>query len=318
MKKIGMMLVAVFLLNLSGCQSIVTHQILHAESYPFEKALEQQLYQEFDIEKRQSCDENNTCIPYLFAPSKSHKEKIKSTYAANFTGNPFESSLHILREDTPVFDGSLVIIHGFRGSKEWMMLTATYFQFLGFEVYLVDLLGHGESQAPKGFGVKDSIHITSFVEREIPTTKPLYLLGNSMGGLAAINISKALEVKGMILQAPMIQFDQAVQGYIGNNNAWYSYFLSDSLLGDAANEALELAGVELKDTNPLSQLPTLQIPTLLFASDIDQVSPYKTYSAFESSNVKVVKVKGREHAYMSMINQSNHQSIVSWLSSISK
>ena len=37
----------------------------------------------------------------------------------------------------------------------------------------MDLLGHGESQAQKGFGVKDSIHITSFVEREAEKVAPI-------------------------------------------------------------------------------------------------------------------------------------------------
>jgi pimeloyl-ACP methyl ester carboxylesterase len=92
---------------------------------------------------------------------------MKTTIEADFTGKSFESTLHITRDKLPAFSGNVIILHGFRGSKEWMAISAAYFQFLGFNVFIPDLLGHGESNQPKGFGVKDVDYLLDFIDREI-------------------------------------------------------------------------------------------------------------------------------------------------------
>jgi len=297
----------------SGCQSLVTQQIETAKSYPFDNQMVQQMKTEYGLEKKHSCWQENKCYSYLYAPEQSARQHMKTTIEADFTGKSFESKLHIMRDKLPTFSGNVIILHGFRGSKEWMAISAAYFQFLGFNVFIPDLLGHGESNQAKGFGVKDVDYLLDFINREISQNTPLLIVGNSMGALPALNLATKVTSLGIILQAPMIRFDKAVPAYLNDNSPWYQFLLSDQVLADGAAAALVNADIELSSTDISTSLSTTSTPTLIFASNTDSVAPYAKYQTFDSDLIKVIEVKNRQHAYMSMIGQQEHKVIVDWM-----
>lgn len=297
----------------SGCQSLVTQQIETAESYPFNNQMVQQMKAEYGLERKRSCWLENQCYSYLYAPEQSTRQHMKTTIEADFTGKSFESKLHITRDKLPAFSGNVIILHGFRGSKEWMAVSAAYFQFLGFNVFIPDLLGHGESNQAKGFGVKDVDYLLDFIDREISQNTPILIVGNSMGALPALNLATKVASLGVILQAPMIRFDKAVPAYLNDISPWYQFMLSDQVLADGAAAALVNADIELSSTDISTSLRTISIPTLIFASNTDSVAPYAKYQTFDSELIKVIEVKNRQHAYMSMIGQEEHQVIVDWM-----
>jgi hypothetical protein len=190
------------------------------------------------------------------------------------------------------------------------------FNFLGFNVFLVDLLGHGDSLAKKGFGVNDSEYLLDFIDTEIGSDEPLYIVGNSMGSISAITISKKRQITGVILQAPMIQFDDAVPAYALDSPQWYSVFLSDSTLRKAAIEALAERGIKPDQTNTSLLLNETNTAVLIFASNTDNVSPHQHFAMFDYNNVEVIEVKNRHHAYMSIIGQDEHVVILEWLNNL--
>ena len=297
----------------SGCSSIIERQILNANSYEFDAGIMEQFADELSLEQRTFCIQKNECFPYIYAPKNTESESLNTTFNMNFTGVEFESILSLRRDELPDMKGNVLIIHGFRGSKEWMVTSAAYFQFLGLNVYLVDLLGHGENTLEKGFGVLDIPFMKQFVLAEIKAEVPLYIVGNSMGSSPAIALAKANNVKGVILQAPMIRFDQAVPAYVKDRNAWYSSFLSNDSLQKGADGALQSRNIKSEETDIADALSNVSKPVLIFASNSDSVSPYNFWKSFESEFVEIVQVERRQHAYMAMIGQSEHMAITSWL-----
>lgn len=306
-------MVVLSILLITGCQSLVKTALLNAKSYPTLVDKTAQLKQEFNIQEQQFCDTQLACYAYYFAPNKGDKKKLSMNINAHFTDKKYASSLLIQRQDVPTFSGSVVIIHGFRGSKDWSLLSAAYWQFLGFDVYIFDLLGHGDLSTPKGFGVKDSQYIQRFIEQNLDSSKAIIAVGNSMGGLVATTLANKGVVSAAFLQAPMTQFDQSLLGYFKDTKPWYGFLLSANTLQQGANKALQEVGLSRAQTNTIDQLKVSTAPFLIFASNTDSVSPYSVFKPLQSSNIQVLEINNVEHAYMSMIGQFEHEHIVQWL-----
>jgi len=302
-------------LTLTSCASIVENQIKNTKSYSASKHVTQQLKTEFDIETRKHCDSVIGCYNYYFAPNKADKSELKMNNNAHFTDTPYSTSLSLERNNAPAFDGTVVVIHGFGGSKDWSLITAGYFQFLGFDVYIFDLLGHGELKTNKGYGIKDAQYLQRFIMNSIDTTKPIIAVGNSMGGLVATTLLHKGVVDGAILQAPMTRFDESLVNYIRDREPWYSPLLSDDTLETAARTALKKKGLDISETDTISLLKEIAAPVLVFASNIDGVSPYDKFALLNRDNIEVVEIDQVEHAYMAMIGQYEHERISLWISS---
>jgi pimeloyl-ACP methyl ester carboxylesterase len=292
---------------------VVKHGLLNANSYPASASVTAQLKDEFDIKRREFCDTKLGCYDYYFAANKAGKQKLSINNKAHFTDKPYSTSLTVNRDDVPSFKGSVVLVHGFRGSKDWSLMSAAYFQFLGFDVYIFDLLGHGELATTKGFGVADTQYIQRFIESQLDSSDPIIAVGYSMGGLVATSLLNQNTVGGAILQAPMTRFDDALLGYFKDRAPWYSVFLSDSTIRNGANSALKEVGLSAQDTNTISLLETSTSPLLVFSSTVDSVAPHPTFAALKNTHINVIKVDDVEHAYMSMIGQAEHTEILLWL-----
>lgn len=293
--------------------SVVKNEIINAKSYPASPETTGQLITEFDIEIHRYCDLEFDCYNYYFAPNKAQKQKLSLNIDAQFTDKAHSTSLLVERGDIPQFTGNVIILHGFRGSKDWSLISAAYFQFLGFDVYLLDLLGHGELDVDKGFGVTDVAYIQRFVENQLDGVKPTLVVGNSMGGLVATSLVNQDVADGAILQAPMTRFDHSLVAYVRDRQPWYGILLSNDTLQTAANQALQEQGLTAVQTNTINLLQESHSPVLIFASNTDGVAPYAAYAPLHGDNINVVEIDQVEHAYMSMIGQSEHENIVDWL-----
>ena len=306
-------IIAISLSFLSGCQNLLSYSLLNAKSYPASQTATKQILDEFGAEKRQFCDSTLGCIDYYFAPSLSDRNSLDMNLRADFTGSERNISLDLKREELGAYSGNIILLHGFRGSKEWMLTSAGYFQFLGFDVYIFDLLGHGELDVAKGFGVKDSEYISRFAKANIDQSKPTIAVGYSMGGLLASRLNASDIAAGAILQAPITRFDESLVGYFRDNQPWYSFIFSDRILRDGAQSALNKTGVQLEQTDTLNLINSIDSPTLIFASTIDSVSPYSSFRGLSQDKVVVYNVESVQHAYMSMIGSKEHEQIVDWL-----
>lgn len=84
---------------------------------------------------------------------------------------------------------SVLIIHGLHEHCERYSAMAGKLNEAGIDVYTFDLRGHGKSEGERFFvqSIDEYVEDVSSILSQIPRTKPLFLLGHSMGGLIAVH-----------------------------------------------------------------------------------------------------------------------------------
>ncbi|WP_444908141.1 alpha/beta hydrolase [Microbulbifer sp. SSSA008] len=305
----------------SACSQRIASFIDNAEDYSFNNRLTADQIKDLDFKKDKYCPlQKKNCISYYYGPpltdnklqySVKHGEGDKeNNVKIDLTRNSMERS----------YDGTVILLHGFRTSKDFMINSALYFRFLGFQVVVPDLLGHGDSGGNKKYGVDDSNYINHLIDNLIKEgvikDEDIYILGNSMGALTAAHISsQRQDISGIILSAPMPSFDEAVYNYAKRDHPLLSKIIPEKDFRKGAILALEKAKINLDDTKIIPLLKSSKVPTLLILSDSDQISPYVDYENLKKDNVTLIKITGRYHPSMNTIGEVEHKEIIKWLNS---
>jgi alpha-beta hydrolase superfamily lysophospholipase len=105
----------------------------------------------------------------------------------------------------------IAIVHGFGEYTGLYAQAAEFFVERGLAVFAGDLRGHGQSPGPRGFirewkdFRQDVQSLIQVVRGEFPST-PVFLLGNSLGGLIAAEYAQHHQdrLRGLILLSPAL------------------------------------------------------------------------------------------------------------------
>ena len=118
---------------------------------------------------------------------------------------------YLWRSKRPV--AALLLQHGFAEYAERYVRQygglIPKLQAIGFDVYALDLAGHGDSAGRRGMvDVRQAVAQHTAARRAIGSDQPLYLLGHSLGGLitAASVVSSPSMVAGVVLTSPALLF----------------------------------------------------------------------------------------------------------------
>ena len=226
---------------------------------------------------------HEVCLSYLSAAPMLERRKLGYKVQIDSPRAQDEVSLELTRELEPqVFQGTVLLLHGFGASKEFMANSALYFRFLGFRVIAPDLLGQGESGGQLSFGIKDAAVLDELMAQQALQDAPIYVLGNSLGSVAATYLTTRRKTDGLILLAPMPRFDRAAVSYIKNYSPLLAWWLTGNSIRDGAIQALAQAQVELQQTDIKPLIASLQTPVLILASPEDPVAPYADFSDLQS------------------------------------
>ncbi|MFA0790108.1 alpha/beta hydrolase [Microbulbifer echini] len=319
MKRIKLFLTISSCILISSCAFNISEYIASSKSLSYNHIISNEQIKSWGFNKNNYCDkQRNLCISYFHAaPLKGGRLKYSiETGSGNQTSQvDFSIDKEKLKNS---YSGTIVLLHGFRISKEFMLNSALYFRLLGFQVVIPDLLGHGESEGHKEYGVGDSEVINrlmdDLIHKDIIESKPIYLLGNSMGSLTAARITQSRQdICGLILQAPMLKFDQAVYNYAKENFPLLSKALSEEEIRKGALIALEGVNIGLLETQIEPLLTKSSVPVLLFASNTDSISPYDHFRTLNQDHIEVVLLKDRNHPGMAVIGEIEHSALQDWL-----
>lgn len=313
----GMLAIAFHCAAMSGCASVVAEYISRPQNHDFSNISTTSQLQEQGFVRHEFCPAREVrCMSYLTAPPLL-SPKIMAYEVQIDTAKRLERiALRLDRADTPAsFRGTVLLLHGFRASKEFMANTALYFRFLGFDVVMPDLLGHGATGGKVGFGIADSEMLSELLDDLPEKRSPLYVVGNSMGALAAVYLAhRRGDVRGLILQAPMPVLDLAARNYIESYSPMLSKFLTRRSIDAGVERALRDAGVTLQQTDIKPLVTSLQLPVLIFASPADPVSSFDDFLSLENRTVTLKKIPDRSHPAMSVVGQDEADVIKQWLS----
>ena len=130
--------------------------------------------------------------------------------------------------------GCFILVHGWSSNKSDMLRYADPLIASGYYVLLVDVLGHGESDAiQKQVSIKSFVQsikgMIDYVEGRSDIHKEIYVLGHSLGGTAA-SIANATDVRvqAVITDSMPTSLKSISQSMAGNINMLYipfSWFL---------------------------------------------------------------------------------------------
>ncbi|USD37783.1 MULTISPECIES: alpha/beta hydrolase [Ferrimonas] len=296
--------VGVLLGLLCGCSTMVAKRITDFDSVTLAPSQRQELAQQGFNDGR-FCLQGR-CLHYLTGKPL-HSTRLRSSLQID----GHESQLLLSRDQLPRRVGTVVLLHGFRMTKELMSANGLYWRFLGYRVLIPDLPGHGGSHSDFSFGTQDGRLLSAWLDDQSQLTYPLYLFGNSMGAVAAAHLAAARnDVSGLILQAPMLGLEQSVLNF---PRPWYLGWIPDDSMRQGARQALTTLSLQESQLDIRQLLPELALPTLIFASDGDAVSPYAELQPLRSNRIKVVNVPNLTHPQLALIGNAEHRQIQAWL-----
>ncbi|RUO39492.1 hypothetical protein CWE22_09340 [Pseudidiomarina aestuarii] len=311
---------------LSGCATIVERNMLKRVPPADIFELEPNFYEEMNINQRTFCLPHlGGCTDYWFIESLDDEtnEKLRFTYSLEINGVETSDEVKFLREDFPYERrGSVVLAHGYGGDKSIWLFQAMYLRFMGYNVIVPDLQGHGGSSIDQpSFGYHDAEFISALLdslpERELP--QPLIAAGVSMGGVTASRLAIMRDdVDASILFAPMAKFDDATLSVIKMMMPRFSKLLPEDSVREAVADALVAAEVPEGGADTLTYIPQLDVPTLIYVSDVDPVAPFEVYQQLAESrpHIQVQPVLGRHHVEILKLDEAMHESLFKWLQTI--
>lgn len=342
------------IITLSGCASLISRSALHPPKLNLD-ILPAEEIQAIGYTSGYFCQNKTTlCISYLHAsaydddaafntyrhvadwqqqaPFESRAMEVRlrhSPYTATKPEVGYNIQLHTTRGNDDItlllgssgFDhssarGTYVLIHGFRTNKASLFFIAETMRYEGFDVILVDLLGHGESTGQFTFSGKPDAELISALldSRTAALTTPLHVAGMSMGGTTATHLASIRDdIQSLLLLAPMLEFVDAFAD-AGRAYTRSAYLVPLRTLHKSAQYALNEVQTAQEDTAVVQQVGELGIPVLILGSANDRISSLTKLQALESDGVRVHDVKPpRTHHGMILWNMDDIQVWHQWL-----
>lgn len=178
--------------------------------------------------------------------------------------------------------GTVLICHGFSGSKATMLDKSDVFHELGYDTFLIDFMGSGGSEGNQttiGFYEAQQV-CSAFRYLKEQTPKPVILFGTSMGAAAIMKAvsDSSLQAEALILECPFGTMQETVEARFHNMRV--PTFPMAGLLvfwGGVQN------GFHAFSHNPATYAAHIRVPTLLMYGEKDlNVSRRETDCIFAS------------------------------------
>ncbi|HVF45831.1 MAG TPA: alpha/beta fold hydrolase [Pyrinomonadaceae bacterium] len=164
--------------------------------------------------------------------------------------------------------GTVVLMHGVRGSRLNMLGRARFLSAAGYTVLLFDFQAHGESEGSRittGYlESRDARAAVDFVRAGAPGER-VGVLGVSMGGAAALLAEPPLDVDALVLEMVYPTIEQAIDDRLRMSvGAWGVVFRP--LLTSQLRLRL---GISADDLHPIDHAPKVTAPKLFVAGAED-------------------------------------------------
>jgi len=307
-------LLTLLLVLLSACTSLVTNRIQHPEIMAIDLPGEQQGLPE--LTHRWCPDDGKSCLDYIDIPAAAELVQFGKIQV-----NVLDITIGEMQEKLDLTTNTgwtrkdlvLVLFPGFAASKQSVMLYALWFHSLGYRVVVVP----GPNEAEDfNFGLTTAKQVQLWLNQPSQPDSHYVAVGFSMGIVAATAFAQAEpKVVGTIGLAPMQRFDLAVMAYETYfEKKWWSWLISDKKLTAAIEQTLDQANVSLEETDVRTHFTK---PTLLLASDSDQMAPYQYYYGLDNPCVELIELENFQHIQIiSFPWEPIRQPIERWLDAI--
>jgi fermentation-respiration switch protein FrsA (DUF1100 family) len=169
--------------------------------------------------------------------------------------------------------GAVLLLHGVNADRLQMLDRARLFHREGFAVLLFDFQAEGESPgAAITFGyleAKDARAAFDELRRRVPGER-VAVLGESLGGAAAVLSDPPLEADAMVLEAVFASFDTAVENRIAMHLGPPGPLLAPLLTPLLTWQLRPRLGFGTDALRPAAHVANLHMPLLIIGGDADR------------------------------------------------
>lgn len=163
----------------------------------------------------------------------------------------------------------VLLLHGQRSDRRAMLSRARLLRQYGYSSLLIDLQGHGESPGERlTFGHREAAgaHAAVALLRARPDCGKVAVIGQSLGGAAALLGERPLEVDAMVLEAVYSDIELAAR----NRLQMRFGALGDWLLPLLTLQLQPRLGVSIEQLKPIERIDEVRSPLLLMAGSDDR------------------------------------------------
>ncbi len=310
------LLLIILVVLLPACTALVSKQIQHPEIIDIDIPGTRQGLAE--LTHRWCPDDGKSCLDYIDIPAAAELVQFGKIQISvlDITIDGMQEKLDLsTNANWTEKDLVLVLFPGFAASKKSVMMYALWFHSLGYRVIVVP----GPNEAENfNFGLTTARDTQRLLQQQSPSDSGFVAVGFSMGIIAATAFSQAEpRVVGTIGLAPMQRFDLAMMAYEKYfEKKWWSWLITDKKLTAALEQTLEQANMSLAATDVRTQFTK---PTLLLASESDQMAPYQYYYGLDNPCVELIELENFQHMQIvSFPWEPIRQPIEHWLESITE
>lgn len=213
----------------------------------------------------------------------------------------------------------ILLLHGVRSDRREMVGRAIFFRNEGYPSLAIDLQAHGETPGNEiTFGYKEAESAQQGVTflRTAKGCKNVIVLGNSLGGAAALLGAKPLNVDGYILEGVYSNIERAVKNRLN---------IRVGALGDYIAPLLYIQiplrlGIDLTELQPAEAIRNVKAPVLILNGTEDhRTTKEDALMLFENAPEPktLVWINGAGHTNLFEFNRSIYgKAVLNFLSEI--
>ncbi len=169
--------------------------------------------------------------------------------------------------------GSVILLHGIRGSKESYLPTSAFLSKNGYNSLIIDLRAHGESQGDFcTFGSKEKTDISRWVDElqsKLGINHPIGIWGNSLGGAIALqSLEYDHRLSFGVVESTFSDLKSTIHDYMGQNFGFNLPVLTDFLI-DRAGHIAEFDIFQIKPRESVEHIE--QAVLMVHGEEDDQI-----------------------------------------------
>ena len=213
--------------------------------------------------------------------------------------------------------GAVVLIHGIRADRLFLVQRACILRDHGFSVLLFDLQAHGESPGRRiTFGkleALDAVAAVGFVRHRMPDDR-VGVIGISLGGAAALLGSGPLDVDALVLEGVFPDIDAALANRLRAGLGPVAGALFTPVLVPAFKLLLPpILGARADELRPIDRIQAVTAPLLIVSGTADQLTTLaETQALFDRAPEpkSLWMVDGAAHVDLERFDPSGYWGVV--------
>ena len=216
--------------------------------------------------------------------------------------------------------GTILILHGYRDSKECMMHWALYLAQKGYRCVLADFRGHGRSSGKWiGFGafeVSDLRQVLDALEAKKLLAGKLGVIGVSYGGSVGLMLaSQDIRVASVVALEPFSDAQKAVEEFARVFAGKYVKDWTEKDYAKVLNKASKKAEFSWADTDVIAAVEHLKVPVFLVHGEKDLwISPEhsRILSKHVTAPCRLLMLPRDDHLLLSMRLEPLATEVAEW------